>query len=136
MFLSKFKIRQNNSSYKIISLIIFLFICIHSNAQNEKFTISGRDIAIKQVFEQIEAQSKYTVAYSKAQIDVSRKITIKVQRANLKEVLERTLKNTGFTYKINGAHIIIVPIPAKTSQNSAPRQTIKGIVIVGGLSCK
>ena len=55
MFLSKFKIRQNNSSYKIFSLIIFLFISIHSNAQNEKFTISGRDITVKQVFEQIEA---------------------------------------------------------------------------------
>lgn len=125
---SKFKISQNDSSYKIISLIIFLFISIYSNAQNEKFTISGRDIAIKQVFEQIEAQSKYTVAYSKTQIDVSRKITIKAQKVNLKEVLERTLKNTGFTYKINGAHIIIVPIPVKTSQNSTPRQTIKGIV--------
>lgn len=73
MFLSKFKIRQNYSGYKIFSLIIFLFISIHSNAQNEKFTISGRDITVKQVFEQIEAQSKYTVAYSKAQIDDSRK---------------------------------------------------------------
>ena len=62
MFLSKFKIRQNYSGYKIFSLIIFLFISIHSNAQNEKFTISGRDITVKQVFEQIEAQSKYTVA--------------------------------------------------------------------------
>ena len=128
MFLSKFKIRQNNSSYKIFSLIIFLFISIHSNAQNEKFTISGRDITVKQVFEQIEAQSKYTVAYSKAQIDVSRKITIKVQKVNLKEVLEQTLKDTGFTYKINGLHIIIIPIPVNTSQDNTFRQTIKGVV--------
>lgn len=128
MFLSKFKIRQNNSSYKIFSLIIFLFISIHSNAQNEKFTISGRDITVKQVFEQIEAQSKYTVAYSKAQIDVSRKITIKVQKVNLKEVLEQTLKDTGFTYKINGLHIIIIPIPANTPQDNTFRQTIKGVV--------
>lgn len=128
MFLSKFKIRQNYSGYKIISLIIFLFISIHSNAQKEKFTISGRDITVKQVFEQIEAQSKYTVAYSKAQIDVSKKITIKVQKVNLKEVLEQVLKDTGFTYKINGLHIIIVPIPANTSQGTTPRQTIKGVV--------
>lgn len=65
MFLSNFKIRQIYSSYKIISLIIFLFISIYSNAQNEKFTISRRNITVKQVFEQIEAQSKYTVAYSR-----------------------------------------------------------------------
>lgn len=128
MFLSNFKIRQIYSSYKIISLIIFLFISIYSNAQNEKFTISRRNITVKQVFEQIEAQSKYTVAYSRVQIDVNRKITIKVQKVDLKEVLERTLKDTGFTYKIKGLHIIIVPISAKTLHGITPRQTIKGIV--------
>lgn len=128
MPLSKLKSRQNYAGYKIMSLIIFLFTAIHSNAQNDKFTISGRDIPIKQVFEQIESQSKYTVAYSKAQIDVSRKVTIKVRKGNLKEVLEQTLKNTGFTSKINGLHIIIIPIPAATSQRDTPRQTIKGTV--------
>lgn len=128
MSLSKFKFRQNSSGYKIISLIIFLFISIHSNAQNEKFTISGRDITIKKVFEQIEAQSKYTVAYSKAQIDVGRKITISVKKVELKEVLEKALKDTGFTYKINGLHIIIVPVPTNTSQGATLRQTIKGVV--------
>lgn len=128
MSLSKFKCRQNSSGYKIISLIIFLFISIHSNAQNEKFTISGRGITIKQVFEQIEAQSKYTVAYSKAQIDVERKITISVRKAELKEVLEKALKDTGFTYKINGLHIIIIPVPSNSFQSITPRQTIKGVV--------
>ena len=118
MSLSKFKFRQNSSGYKIICLIIFLFISIHSNAQNEKFTISGRGITIKQVFEQIEAQSKYTVAYSKAQIDVGRKITINVKKAELKEVLEKALKDTGFTYKINGLHIIIIPVPSNSTRYS------------------
>lgn len=86
MFLSKFEIRKNYSGYKIISLIIFFFISIHSNAQNEKFIILGCNITVKQVFGQIEAQSKYTVAYSKMQIDVNWKITKKVQKDNLKEV--------------------------------------------------
>lgn len=127
MSLSKFKIRQNYSGYKIIGLIIFLFIAIHVNAQNERFTISGRGITIKQVFEQIEAQSKYTVAYSKVQIDITRKMTMNLQKVSLKEVLEKVLKTTAFTYKINGRHIIIIPAPAHTSSNP-PRQTIKGVV--------
>ena len=127
MSLSKFKIRQNYSGYKIIGLIIFLFIAIHVNAQNERFTISGRGITIKQVFEQIEAQSKYTVAYSKVQIDITRKVTMNLQKVSLKEVLEEALKTTAFTYKINGRHIIIIPAPAHTSSNH-PRQTIKGVV--------
>lgn len=128
MFLSKFKIRQNYSGYKIIGLIIFLFTAIHANAQNETFTISGRNITIKQVFEQIEAQSKYTVAYSKAQINVKQKVTMNIQKVSLKEVLEQALKDTGFAYKVNGFHIIIIPAPVHSPQTVTPRQTIKGIV--------
>lgn len=128
MILSKLKIRQNNSCYKIICLIIFFFIAVVSNAQNEKFTISGRNITIKQAFEQIEAQCNYTIAYSKAQIDIGRKITINLQKISLKEALEQILKNTGLTYKVNGLHIIIIPATANLSQSDIPRQTIKGIV--------
>lgn len=128
MSLSKLKSKKNNPGIKIMSLIIFLLVAIHSNAQNEKITVSGRDLTVKQVFEQIEAQSKYTVAYSKAQIDVGRKITIHARKTSLKEVLEQTLKDTGLAYKINGLHIIIIPLPAGSSQPPAPRQTVKGVV--------
>ncbi|WP_303208286.1 carboxypeptidase regulatory-like domain-containing protein [Bacteroides oleiciplenus] len=128
MPLSKLRIRQNHSGYKVICLIIFLLIAIHANAQNEKFTISGHDITIKQAFEQIEEQSKYTVAYSKAQIDVERKITVHIQRAGLIAVLEQVLKNTGFTYRINELHIIVIPIPVRPLQRDVLRQTLKGTV--------
>lgn len=135
MLLSTFKIRQDYSGYNAICLIIFLFIAIHVNAQNEKFTILGRGITIKQVFEQIEEQSKYTVAYSKAQIDVGRKITINIQKATLMEVLEQALKNTEFTYKINGLHVIIIPAPAQPLQSTVLRQNIKGIVKDAASGC-
>lgn len=128
MFLPKLKIRQNYSGYKIIGLIIFLFATIHANAQNETFTISGRNITINQVFEQIEAQSRYTVAYSKAQINVKQKVTMNVQKVSLKEALELALKDTGFAYKVNGFHIIIIPAPIHSPQTVTPRQTLKGIV--------
>lgn len=128
MSLSKFKNRKNYSGYKIIGLIIFLFVTVHVNAQSGKFTISGRDITLKQVFEQIEAQSRYTVAYSKIQIDVDRKITINVRKVSLEEVLEQALKNTRFTYKMKGLHIIIIPVSANLSQIITSRQTLKGII--------
>lgn len=128
MSLSSLKIKQNYSYLKIISLIICFFGSIQTYAQNEQFTIEGNNIPIKQVFEQIEAQSKYTIAYSNAQIDVKQKITIHVQNNSLKEVLEQTLKDTEFTYKINGLHLIIIPLLAKSSSTDTPRQTLRGVI--------
>lgn len=113
--------------FKTLCLFILLFMSITLRAQNSKITISGRDIPIKQVFEQIEAQSKYTIAYSRAKLDDRKKITIHVKKADIREVLEQILKDTGLSYKIKGLHIIIV-IPSPADRKDTPRQTIKGTV--------
>lgn len=133
MFSFEIKSRQNNLNYKIICLIITLIISVASNAQNTKITISGRDITIKQTFEQIEAQSKYTIAYSKNQLDIQRKITIDVKDVSLKTALDQILKGTGLTYKTKENHIII-SLPDnknKSDDNSKqkPTQTVRGIVV-------
>lgn len=128
MYVSKIKIKENNSKYKIISLIIILFTSIALNAQNTEITIQKSNITIKQAFEQIEAQSEYTVAYSKAKFDIQRKLTIDLRKATLKEALGEILKNTGFTYKLNALHIIIIPLPPDKSPSPSPRQTIRGTV--------
>ncbi|MDD3037675.1 MAG: carboxypeptidase-like regulatory domain-containing protein [Bacteroides sp.] len=88
---------------------------------------------MKQAFEQIEAQSKYTIAYSRKQLDVEQKITIDVKGVDLKTALNRILKNTELVYKIKGRHIIISLSDEKEKSADKlaqkPTQTIRGIVI-------
>lgn len=133
MFLFKIKGTKNHLNYKIVCLIIVLILSVASNAQNTKITISGRDITVKQTFEQIEAQSKYTIAYSKKQLDVQRKITMDVKEVDLKTVLDRILKDTGLVYRIKGRHIIISLSDKKleTADKLVQKltQTIRGKVI-------
>ncbi|WP_303179771.1 carboxypeptidase-like regulatory domain-containing protein [uncultured Butyricimonas sp.] len=114
-------------SFKIIGLFSILFISIISYAQDTRITITGQNISIKQTFEQIEAQSKYTVAYSQAKLDDRKKITVDIKNTGIQKVLEQILKNTGLTYKIKGWHIIIVPL-SPVPRKDIPGQTIKGVV--------
>lgn len=128
----KSKNKKNNTIPKIIWLIIAIFVSVTSMAQAVKISISGQNITTKQAFEQIEAQSNYTVAYNIAQFDAQRKITVNVKNVSLKEALTFIFKDTGFTYKINGLHIIVVRKASKSSPDTtpagSPKQTIRGVV--------
>lgn len=112
-------------------LIVLMFVSVTVMAQESKVTVTGRDITVKQAFEQIEAQSKYTIAYNVSKLDVGRKISINVKNKPLKEVLATILKESGFTYKVNGNHIVIIPDPKEVNtekQTEKTTQTIRGVV--------
>lgn len=132
MYFLKPKSKKNNAIPKIIWLIIVVFASMSLMAQNTKISISGQNVTIKQVFEQIEAQSKYTIAYNIAQFDVQKRITVNLQNVSLKEVLSAVFKGTGFTYKINGLHIVVIREMSGSSPDRTPvgypKQTIRGMV--------
>lgn len=112
-------------------LIVLMFVSVTVMAQESKVTVTGRDITVKQAFEQIEAQSKYTIAYNVSKLDVGRKISINVKNKPLKELLATILKDSGFTYKVNGNHIVIIPEPKEVKaekQAEKTTQTIRGVV--------
>lgn len=112
-------------------LILILFASTSLMAQENKVSVVGRNITIKQAFEQIEAQSNYTIAYNQTKFDAERKISPTIKNASLKDAINAILRDSGFTYKINGQHIIIVVeaepqrIPEKSGK---PTQTVRGKV--------
>ena len=62
----------------ILFFICFTLQCHVLNAQSiEKLTLTAKNIAIEEVLNQIENQSKYRFLYNKHLIDVERKITVK-----------------------------------------------------------
>ena len=80
-------------------------------AQAVKISISGQNITIKQAFEQIEAQSNYTVAYSIARFDAQKKITVNnyisdeniyIGKTALKIILSNLISNAIKYTDVNG----------------------------------
>lgn len=112
-------------------LVILMFVSATMMAQEGKVTVIGRDITYKQLFEQIEAQSKYTIAYNVSKFNVERKISVNLKNKLIKEVLTSALKGTGFTYKMNENHIVIIPESKENkddSKNERLTQTVRGVV--------
>ena len=118
---------------KYLCLTILMFVSVAVMAQESKVTVMGNNITVKQAFEQIEAQSKFSIACNITLFNAERKITINMKNKPLKEVLTTILKRSGFTYKMNENHIIIIPEtetpkPAKGTKIEKTTQTVRGIV--------
>jgi len=101
-------------------------------AKDQRITITGKDITIEQAFEQIEAQTKFSIAYNQTKFDVNQKLTATIKNMEIEEALTIILKNTGFTYKINGTHIVIKQmkesVPTGKPNKGKSVQTIRGLV--------
>jgi len=131
MYRNTTKRKLKLSFAKILMLLFVLFGTFSVTAQNARITITGRNIAIRQAFEQVEVQSKFTIAYNQTKFDAEKKITVNIQNESLEKALSEILKGTGFTFKINENHIIITPEKEKAKEKTSmtePRQTIRGVV--------
>lgn len=93
-------------------------------AQQQKITLPQGQKTILAAFEEIEKQTKMTIAYNESIINVQQTIEADVTDKLLAEAMATVLKGTNTSYKIQGKRIIIVAMP---KQN--PSKRYSGIVL-------
>ena len=100
-----------------------LFTSTISWGQNQRITITGNNNTILKVFEEIEKQTGISIAYNQTKLDITK---------ILSSVMTEVLKDTGFSYKIEDKHIVIVPARAEQTtpaQNKNNPKKISGVVL-------
>lgn len=89
--------------------LFFLLLPLSMIAQSKvTVTIDNSYITLKEVFRAIEAQTGYRFAYNVSKIDTSRKIYVSLRSADIDLAIGSVLRNTGYIYKFNGNHIVIL----------------------------
>lgn len=120
--------KNNNLSYKylrkIFTYLFLFFMTTILSAQN--VNINKRNVTLADVFEEVENQTKLSIAYSESTIDKNRLVSVNIASKPVKEAMAEILEGTGAVFTIEGNLILIKPAPVKTQQDS--RKTITGIV--------
>lgn len=112
---------------------IFCFACTFTafagqiNAQNARVTLSGNDMTLKQVLNQIESQTPYLFVYSKSDVNLNQKVEADFNNEKVSEVLNQVLKNSHISYEMKENSIVLTP-PKATPRANQQTQAIKGIV--------
>lgn len=95
-------------------------------SQTQKLSLKLKDVTISKVLEEISRLSEYEFLYNDAELNAKGKVSIHVNQANIKEVLDICLKEKGVGYKIVDNVILI---NARSGGNQQQDARLKGKVI-------
>lgn len=92
---------------KAVFSIAFFLAFITVSAQDKPISLNAQDVPLKVIFRSIEKQSGYNFLYSSTIIDDTRKASINVKNAGVKEVFDILFSGTNIRYKIVEKQIIL-----------------------------
>lgn len=126
---------MNKKIIYTLLLILFIMLCPASlMAQEQIVTLTGDNITLKTAFEQIEKQTGLSIDYDANTVDVSQKIKSLPKSNKVSLVLDALLKETGYIYKFNKSHVIIIassqnPTSEKNDSSTSSKRILKGKVV-------
>ncbi|WP_446051379.1 SusC/RagA family TonB-linked outer membrane protein [Zobellia laminariae] len=131
-------ILNKNRTVKI-SILMFAFALfnLHANSysQNKKVSIEANNETIESVLKQIETQSEFRFFYKSGQLNVAKRVTLRVEKRPIKEVLKMVFGNS-VTYTLLKNQIVLkndpsyrVPIESTGIDNlEEDQQSITGVI--------
>lgn len=108
--------------YALILFVSVMNISAMGYAQQKKLNLNLRNSTLKEVFQEIENQSEFTIFYKNSQVDDNQDVNIKLQDKKVDEVLDNVLSNTNLKYVVKDKVIIVLPKRSKVNK------TISGTV--------
>jgi TonB-dependent starch-binding outer membrane protein SusC len=77
------------------------------NALNQRVTLQGQDLGMRNILSQIEKQTDIRFVFSSKLIQSNRKVTVDFQNIQLSKILDNLLKPLQLTYEVSGKLVII-----------------------------
>lgn len=112
------------SKWKLLPVLITLFIINSIYAQSVKIDLSVRNQSLKQFIEQIETKTDYTFMLDQT-IDQTQMITVDARQENLDAILKKAFAGKQISYEFAGKQILL-KLPA-LNQNEDSRK-VTGVV--------
>ncbi len=96
---------------RVMKLLIVLMTAVFVQASAASFgqqvSLDRKQASLKTIFSDIQKQTGYTVVYQTSLLAKSSPVTIKVEKADLKSVLDEILRNQLLTYQIEDKVVVI-----------------------------
>lgn len=102
-------------------LLAFVAVANTTYSQNSSFTMTMKDVTVKDVIKTIEANSDYRFFYNDELSDISRKVDVDFQEIMIDELLTELFTNTEISYKVFENNLIVI----------APESSIQQKLVTG-----
>ena len=123
---------MNNLSKRAKNVLLFCCSCMVAGSiyaqSSAKITIKNNGITLQKALTEVEKQTKLSVAYNQSQLSGQKQLKLDIENQPLEVALKTILKGTGFTYRLNGKYVMIVPEEGTKKKTTGVKRTIKGKV--------
>ncbi|QEH42965.1 TonB-dependent receptor [Chitinophaga sp. XS-30] len=114
-----------------LTTILLLTFLMESSAEGfsqQRITLSRKDAAIRQVFQDIRKQTGYDFLYSNKVLASARPVSVSVQDATLDEVLRLVMKDQPLAYNIVEKTVIVKLYERPATRDTVPSIPVSGLV--------
>lgn len=112
---------------KVILLFLGIVIQLQAAAFSQNtFTLSEKNITVKEALKKIEKSSNYTIFYRNDQVNLNNLVSITAENAKLEEVLQQILAGQPLTFEVLDNNMIV--IKASNEKLGSRQVAITGIV--------
>ena len=110
---------------KLVTLfLLVLFLATPAVAQKRQVSVDVKNVTVKELFKQIEAETGLTFAYSNSEIDLGRNVSVTAVREDVVMVVNKALKSQNLVAEIDGSHVVI----SKSKADVGKPTMYKGVV--------
>lgn len=127
----------NINSFRGMKLIILLtaisllqLSATGSYAQSAKLSMNLSDVTLEEVITNIEKQTEFVFFYNNAQIDLSRKVSLKANAGNIKEVLDEVFGSGNYRME-NKKIVLLANVPQQGKKITGKITDERGEAIIG-----
>lgn len=130
-----YKYLANKPTMRRAIMLFFCCLLLSASAMaqsgSHRITLHRSNISVIEALKEVEKQTHLSVGYNESRLKDTPAISVSLDKATLENSLAEILKNTGYTYQLEGKYIVIVPRPAKadTTAPAAKKQKISGLVL-------
>ena len=119
--MSKILLRMKLLTFFI--LVSMVTATASSYSQQTKFNLKLNGVTVRQVFQEIEANSEFILLYNEKQLDANRKVDVKVENETVESIMNQVFNGTQNTFKIYDRQIVILETEGKETPSVNKSET-------------
>ncbi|TAJ12065.1 SusC/RagA family TonB-linked outer membrane protein [Marinilabiliaceae bacterium JC017] len=100
-------------------------------SQKKKLSVNLKSVSVEEVFRLLEEESDFRFFFQNSQLDLERKVDLKVNDENVETILSELFKDSKNTYKVFDGNLVVISVKSEAAAMSAQQSvvTITGKVI-------
>ena len=94
---------------KIIKCMFFVLLAavLPLSVHAKQVTLHLQDVTVRKAFRELEVKGNVSLVYEKNDVDLTRKVTVKVDNQPISKALDQILKGQELIYKIRSRNLLL-----------------------------